>query len=404
MPSIQLLEPRVGESQLQLEGETIDQGPICPLTGSHHIEVLEEFPTSLLTTCYQRDFGIDVTSEFNRVDRMQLCRSLTSELLFFYPSITGSSEFYRRFQAFDWYYPEAKFEYERASAWIQPGHHVLDIGCGGAQFARTIPLVSYTGLEPNEFSPKRRGLAGINILPETITDHAKTYAQAYDVVCAFQVLEHVADPREFLTDALACLKHNGVLVLGVPSAESYITRMANFMLNAPPHHVTWWTDQALRHLADQFNLSILNLAHAPVEPWETRLYWMQRISNRLMPQSTAHFTESRMRRFLNIVAYIAAGADPIEGQAACIRSRVFGGPGSEEVENVMMTTDLRVWVPPPDDSSPRRVYWGHDRECMVVGKCLLGHGTRGLSGIQLSPTSDHLFPRLCLGFFLICRT
>ena len=292
------------------ERGTNEVGPICPLTGARNIKVLEDIPTSLLINCYQRDFGIDVAAEFKGVTTLQLCRSLTSDLMFFYPSITGSPEFYRRFQAFDWYYPEGKFEHGRASAWIQPGHHVLDIGCGAAQFARTLPLVSYTGLEPNEVFPNKPGLAGINILPETITDHAKTYAQAYDVVCAFQVLEHVVAPREFLTDALACLKPNGILILGVPSAESYITRMANFMLNAPPHHVTWWTDQALRHLAHQFNLSILDLAHAPVEPWETRLYWMQRITRRLMPQSTAHFTESRRRRLLNILAYGLSGCMP----------------------------------------------------------------------------------------------
>ena len=310
MPSTHLLEPRVGQSQLQLEEETNEQRPICPLTGSRHIEVLEEFPTSLLTRCYQRDFGIDVASEFKGVDRLQLCRCLTSDLMFFYPCITGSPELYRQFQAFDWYYPEAKFEYDRASIWIQPGHHILDIGCGAAQLARKVPLASYTGLEPNNPSTKSEALAGVRMLSDTIAGHAQTHAQSYDVVCAFQVLEHVTDPREFLTDALACLKPEGILILGVPSAQSYVTRIVNFMLNAPPHHVTWWTDQALRYLADQFHLTILDLAHAPVEPWESRLYWMQRISRRLMPQSTAHFTESTHRQLLNILAYIAAGLMP----------------------------------------------------------------------------------------------
>ena len=286
------------------------QCPIGPLTGSRDIEVLEEFPTSLLIECYQRDLGINIASEFKGVTKLQLCHCLTSDLTFFHPCITGSPEFYRQLQSFDWYYPEAKFEYERASPWIQPGHHILDIGCGGAQFARKIPLVSYTGLEPNNLSTKSDALAGIRILSETIADHARSYAQTYDVVCAFQVLEHVAKPKDFLIDALTCLKPDGILILGVPSAESYVTRIANFTLNAPPHHVTWWTDQALRHLADQFHLSILDLAHAPVEPWETRLYWMQRISRGLMPQSTAHFTESIRRRLLNIVAYVAAGLMP----------------------------------------------------------------------------------------------
>ena len=265
-----------------VQAKTNEGDPICPLTGGHDIEALEEVPTSLLIDCYQRDLGLDITSEFEGVNKLQLYRCLSSDLIFFYPSITGSLEFYSRLQSFDWYYPEGKFEYERAATWIKPGHCILDIGCGAAQFAHKIPLVSYTGLEPNNILTNSVRPDGVQILSETIADHAMTYAHTYDVVCAFQVLEHVANPREFLAAALACLKPEGILVLGVPSAESYVTRIANFVLNAPPHHVTWWTDHALRHLADQFQLSILDLAHAPVEPWETRLYWMQRISGALM--------------------------------------------------------------------------------------------------------------------------
>ena len=241
-------------SNLRTEMNEVDL--MCPLTGNRDIEVLEEFPSSLLIACYQRDLGINVASAFKGVEKLQLCRCVSSDLIFFSPSITGSLEFYRQLQSFDWYFPDSKFEYERASNWIKPGHRILDIGCGAAQFAHNIPFVSYIGLEPNNGSTKSVGLADAQILSETVNDHAMTHAHSYDVVCAFQVLEHVENPKDFLTAALACLKPEGLLILGVPSAESYVTRIANFVLNAPPHHVTWWTNQALRHMADQFQLSI----------------------------------------------------------------------------------------------------------------------------------------------------
>lgn len=302
-----LLEHQVrGHEFPEVQG-THDGGPACPLTGSQHIQVLEEVPTSLLVDCYHQNLGINVASEFRGVERLQLCRCLDSHVIFFYPAVTGSSKFYERLQNFDWYYPAAKFEYQRAATWIKTGDRVLDIGCGAAQFANYIPDASYHGLEPHCVSGGHSIPMETKILSEKVSWHAITYSQTYDVVCAFQVLEHIGDPRTFLAAALACLKPDGLLILGVPSAESYITRIPNFVLNAPPHHITWWTNEALCHLADQFQLSILDLAHAPVESWETRLYWMQRITSMFSLHTSSHFTPSRNPRLINLAAYMVAG-------------------------------------------------------------------------------------------------
>jgi len=303
MTDMQLMESPVRPDKRK----TNKLGPACPLTRSQDLEVLESFPSSLLIDGYQRDLGINVASEFLGIERMQLCRCLDSEVIFFYPTVTGSPEFYKQLQGFDWYYPTAKFEFQRAATWIKRGDRVLDIGCGAAEFASNIANGTYTGLEPNFVSEDKAGDPGIRILSETINNHSKVYAHAYDVVCAFQVLEHVADPQSFLTAALACLKPGGLLILAVPSAESYITKIPNFVLNAPPHHFTWWTDKALYHLGDHFQLSILDLAHAPVEPWETRLYWMQRISCMFSHPASSYFSESTSGRLLNMAAYAGAG-------------------------------------------------------------------------------------------------
>jgi SAM-dependent methyltransferase len=306
MSDTQLLEHPVQGHKSQKVLRTHDGDPACPLTGSQHIQVLEEFPTSLLVDGYQRDLGINVATEFQGIERLQLCRSLDSHVIFFHPTVTGSSKFYERLRTFNWYFPGAKFEYQRAAAWITTGDRVLDIGCGAAQFASYIPDASYHGLDPHVASEVRSTHRGTHIRSEKVTSHAKTGSQTYDVVCAFQVLEHIGDPRTFLRAALECLKPCGLLILGVPSAESYITRIPNFVLNAPPHHITWWTDGALRHLAEQFHLAILEIAHAPVEPWETRLYWMQKLVGLLSPDTCSHFTESKSLRGVNIAAYIGA--------------------------------------------------------------------------------------------------
>ena len=280
---------------------------ICPLTGSPNTKLLETFPTSLLIESYQRDLGLDVTSEFQGVQNLQLWQCLDSALMFFYPTMTGSEAFYSQLQHFDWYFPKTKFEYAHAATWIRPDHHVLDIGCGNGQFRQKIHPAFYTGLDPYDLARDNKEHIDTNILRESIAEHAIQHPQMYDAVCAFQVLEHIATPREFLAAALECLKPDGLLILGVPSAESYVTNIPNFVLNAPPHHVTWWTDKSLHTLATEFQLAVLDFTHAPVELWETRLYWMQRLAKIVLPDKEPHFTTLLSRRLYNIAAYLGAG-------------------------------------------------------------------------------------------------
>ena len=68
MIDAQLLEPPV----LSKASKMKKVGPACPLTGSQDIEVLESFPSTVLNDRYQRDIGINVTSEFSGIDRIQM--------------------------------------------------------------------------------------------------------------------------------------------------------------------------------------------------------------------------------------------------------------------------------------------------------------------------------------------
>ncbi len=281
--------------------------PICPLLPGSPCEILEEIPTSLLIDCYQRDLGLDVSTEFDDTEIIQLCRGLESNLTFFHPAIIGSQTFYQQLESFDWYSPQNKFEYDRAAECIRPGDQVLDVGCGVGHFAIQIPHAHYVGLRPQGSPHPRIKEQEVKFHTEHLSDHAAAHTEYYDAVCAFQVLEHITDPVLFAEELLRCLKPGGILVLGVPSAESYLTQLTNLVLNAPPHHVTWWTDQALRCLASQCDLEVLSLDHAPVEPWELRLYWMQRLSSAMTKSSKTHFTTSVSQRLLNIGAYLSAG-------------------------------------------------------------------------------------------------
>ncbi len=245
----------------------------CPLNVQHTTRHEESVPIAILSAAAQRELDIDTSAEFRGVDEIGRYTCAECGLEFFSPPVTGSLNFYQQLTNQPWYQPVGKFEYSVAAELIKPGETVLDIGCGDGRFSEHVPEAMFTGLAP-EGDAKKMGPNAI-ILASSLEEHAANSSDRYDWVCAFQVIEHVADPLAFFEQALGLLKPGGHLLLGAPNSDSYITGLTNFALNAPPHHVTGWNDQSLAYIEQHFNLHRAGLHYAALEEWEQVLYWMQ---------------------------------------------------------------------------------------------------------------------------------
>ena len=95
---------------------------------------------------------------------------------------------------------------------------------------------------------------------------------SYDVVCHFQVLEHVSAPRAFLVDCVRALRPGGRLIITVPSEDSFLSIAEDAWLNMPPHHVTRWTDSALRFALAKLQLEAQEIWHEPVASFHAAWY------------------------------------------------------------------------------------------------------------------------------------
>jgi 2-polyprenyl-3-methyl-5-hydroxy-6-metoxy-1,4-benzoquinol methylase len=175
-------------------------------------------------------------------------------------------------QKFDWYYLADKYEYTFARDFIKSSDSVLEIGCGKGVFAQKISAKTYLGLEFNQKAIDNAVGDGLLVLKESIQTHAAANPRKYDVVCAFQVLEHVAEINSFISSSLACLKVGGLLIYSVPSADTFLTLVTNYILNMPPHHISWWSDQCLTNVADIFNLNVLAIRHEKLATLHRRWY------------------------------------------------------------------------------------------------------------------------------------
>ncbi|MEO0982055.1 MAG: class I SAM-dependent methyltransferase [Pseudomonadota bacterium] len=240
---------------------------------------LETIPASDLIKSWRSDFGIDVSELFEGVDKLDLVREERSGRILFEPPVMGGPEFYQQLRRFNWYHPYYKAEHAAAAAWAPEDGRVLDVGAGDGGFARHLSGQTYVGLETDQAAVEAMRDGGLDVRPDNMDAWraAPDFAPA-DLAASFQVLEHIADPDGFVAGMAACLAPGGRLAVGTPDAESYVAELPDFMLNAPPHHVAWWTEAALRDLLERAGLRVLKVERFSVEPWERRLYWMAKIA------------------------------------------------------------------------------------------------------------------------------
>ena len=201
----------------------------------------------------------------------------------------GGPNLYESLQRFDWYYMAHKPEFRTALPHLGDAESVLEIGAGTGAFANYVGDRRYVGLELNEHAVAVARQAGIELLEEAVQPHANRGLR-YDAVVAFQVLEHVEDPRAFLQSCLRCLTPSGRLIVAVPTIEGFVGSAVNVLLNMPPHHVSHWFDQTFESIAELLGIRLLALEHEPIaefhKPWARAVLMEQRLRRllRLRPQ------------------------------------------------------------------------------------------------------------------------
>jgi 2-polyprenyl-3-methyl-5-hydroxy-6-metoxy-1,4-benzoquinol methylase len=243
----------------------------CVLCGSTDTFTEENIAAKSILELYGGEQRELVRQELRGNARIRVVRCSNCFLYFFDPALPGSHAYYESLQSFEWYYLKDKAEYAMARKRIPPGTRVLEIGCGAGWFARYIPQCIYTGLEYSETAAAAAGSAGLDVFTQSVYDHASTHHAAYQVVCTFQVLEHVPDPGAFLNACIECLEPGGLLIHALPSNEGYLRYLPNATLNLPPHHLTRWPDKTLEALAGIYPLRLVALEHEPLAAIHQRI-------------------------------------------------------------------------------------------------------------------------------------
>lgn len=144
------------------------------------------------------------------------------------------------------------------------GEHWLDIGCGSGVFLDEASKAGFSpqGIDISEEAvdkARRRNLRAYtatveNVFPDT----------AYDVVTAFDVIEHVLDPVSFLESVYKLLRPRGILALTSPDTSSLICRLMRrrWFFYIPEQHLFYFNRRNLSALLLLLGFNVLDALKA----------------------------------------------------------------------------------------------------------------------------------------------
>ncbi|KKW12513.1 MAG: Methyltransferase type 11 [Parcubacteria group bacterium GW2011_GWA2_49_9] len=157
-------------------------------------------------------------------------------------------------EIFDAYFPHQGPIVKALKNHLRPGMSVLDVGCSTGHFLAALKgkVKTRVGLElgQDEAAFIRKNL-DFKVYTEPI-ESARIDEGPFDLVTAFQVLEHIPEPVSFLRGIAKNLKPNGLLYLELPNIDDALLSVfkvkgyADFYYREP--HVSYYSKNTLMAL------------------------------------------------------------------------------------------------------------------------------------------------------------
>lgn len=250
--------------------------PNSPITQTSNVKKVASFSSALIIEKYKA-INIDVKRHFDGIENIDLYECLETGYRFYYPfSTIGDAKFYEDISKNRKGYYSTRWEHCIALEQIPKTAKVLEVGAGFGAFQLLLKNENITakGLELNPHAVDICKKERLDVERQLIQETAATAPNTYDVVCYFQVLEHICEINEFITASIQTLKKGGKLIIGVPNNNPYLFVNDKYhTLNLPPHHAGLWNEKSLSSLQSIFPLQLENVAIEPLQ--KTYAYFIQ---------------------------------------------------------------------------------------------------------------------------------
>ena len=150
------------------------------------------------------------------------------------------------------------------------GAKVLDIGAGEGAFSQRLVdegfKVSAVDFQPGRFQ------ADVECRPMDLNmDFHDQWTDKFDTVVAIEIIEHLFNPRHFISNCLKVLKNDGYLLLTSPNTENWLSRIrflrdGRFLWFGESEyrsygHITPVFSWQIAQICDELKVELVNVHH-----------------------------------------------------------------------------------------------------------------------------------------------
>ncbi len=145
---------------------------------------------------------------------------------------------------------------------------LLDIGCGTGEFLEYMQKAGWqvSGLEPSEEAwqkAKEKGLFVDDLGLSQFCEQRKTDSKKFDAISLVNVLEHVLNPKQTLSQVKELLRTSGILFIQVPNSFNQLQLAANQKVKkkqwwvVAPDHISYFNFSSLEKLLKANGFEVL---------------------------------------------------------------------------------------------------------------------------------------------------
>jgi len=163
---------------------------------------------------------------------------------------------------------------------LKPQGTLLEIGCAGGTFLDQASKLGYQvqGVEVSpSMSQKASELYGAKVRQGDF-EELEFMDESFDIVCMFDVFEHLREPRQSLEKIHQILKPGGIVVIDVPTTKNALAfRLSVNLLKivkkirtipAPPYHLYEYIPSTLQGFLSQTRFESRQVQKYATPPWK----------------------------------------------------------------------------------------------------------------------------------------